>query len=404
MGMIETFRSVVQFRELELDPVARRLSTVANVEDLRAIAKKRLPSGVFDYIDGGADDELTLGENTSAFQKLRFEPRVLRDMSNLDTSTTIFGTKMAMPILLAPTGFGRIAHSQGELAVARAAARAGLPYGLSTMATRSIEEVAAVSDGPKWFQVYVWKDRGLVQEMVERAAAAGYEGLYLTVDTATLGRRERDVRRGFTLPPKIGLDTIVDGIKHPAWTKDFLSNDPITFANVVGMHDVDGTSAVSLAEHMHAQFDSALSWDDLAWLQSIWDGPIVVKGIQTVADAELAVKAGASGISLSNHGGRQLDGAPTPIELVEPVAQAVGGQTVIICDGGIRRGSDVVKALALGADAVSIGRPYFYALGAAGERGVDFVLDFFADGLERTMALTGCRTISDIDRNLVTWV
>lgn len=404
MGMIETFRSVVQFKKIDLDPVSRRLSGVADIGDMRKIAKSRLPHGVFDYIDGGAEDEITLAANSSAFAKLQFEPRVLRDVSHRDLSTTVFGTKMAMPVFIAPTGFGRIAHSQGELAVARAAKRAGIPYGLSTMATRSIEEVAAVSDGPKWFQVYTWKDRGLVESLVNRAAAAGYVGLYLTIDTAVLGKRERDHRRGLTLPPKIGLDTIVDGIIHPSWTLDFLQNEPITFANVVGQVEMDGTSAVELGSQVQAQFDESLSWDDVTWLASIWDGPIVLKGIQTVADAKLAVESGVAGISLSNHGGRQLDGAPTPIELVEPVAQAVGGQIEIICDGGIRRGSDVVKALALGASAVSIGRPYLYGLGAGGERGVDHVLDFFAEGISRTMALTGCRSIEEITRDLVTWI
>lgn len=403
MGMIETFRSVVQFKPIETDPVERRLSKAANVDDLRRIAKRRLPFGVFDYIDGGAEDERALTESVSAYKKIQFRPRILRDVSNIDTSTTLFGRTLPMPLILAPTGFSRIAHSQGELAVARAAARAGLPYGLSTMATRSIEEVAAVSDGPKWFQVYTWKDRGLVQELVERADEAGFEALELTVDTAMLGRRERDVRRGYTLPPKIGLGTIVDGAIHPGWTIDFLRNDPITFANVVGRHEDDGSSAVSLAEHVNAQFDAALSWDDVEWLASVWDKPIVLKGVQTVADAKQAVASGVAGIKLSNHGGRQLDDAPNVIELVEPVAQEIGGQIAIICEGGARRGSDIVKAIALGADAVAIGRPYLYALGAAGERGVDHLIGLFEDGLRRTMALTGARTIADIDRDLVTW-
>ncbi len=400
---VDTFRSVVQFKEFERDPVTRRLSKAADVSDLRSIAKRRLPRGIFDYIDGGAEDERTLDLNSSAFSKLEFRPRVLRDVSELDTSTTLFGKTIPSPLLFAATGFTRIADSQGELAVARAAARAGIPYGLSTMATRSIEEVAAVSSGPKWFQVYTWKDRGLVQSMVERAAEAGYEALTLTVDTAVLGRRERDVRRGYTLPPKIGLETIIDGIIHPAWTLDFLTNEPITFANVVGHDDEDGSTAVSLAEHVNRQFDQSLSWDDVEWLASIWDGPIVLKGIQTVADAKQAVASGVAGIALSNHGGRQLDDAPAPIELVEPVAQEVGGQIAIICEGGARRGSDIVKAVALGADAVSVGRPYLYAMGAAGERGVDWLIDFFDQGLRRTMALSGCRTIADIDRDLVVW-
>ena len=401
--MIETFRSVVRFKPIELDRVKRRLNGVATVDDLRAIARRRLPRGVFDYIDGGAEDERSMARNVSAFGRIEFRPRVLRDVSRIDPSTELFGRRLGFPLILAPTGFTRIANSQGELAVARAANRAGIPYSLSTVSTRSIEEVAAVSDGAKWFQVYTWRDRGLVRELVERSAAAGYDALWLTVDTAVLGRRERDVRRGFTLPPKIGLGTIFDGAFHPGWTLDFLRAEPITFSNVVNKGVDDGRTAVSLAGQVQSQFDPALSWEDVEWLRSIWDGPIVLKGIQTVADAKQAVAAGVAGIALSNHGGRQLDDAPTPIELVEPVAQEVGGQIAIICDGGIRRGSDIVKALALGADACSAGRAYLYALGAAGERGVDHVLGLLLDGVIRTMALSGCRTIGEIDRSLVAW-
>lgn len=404
MGMIETFRSVVQFRELELDSTKRRLSRSADVADLRRVAKRRLPFGVFDYIDGGAEDERTLGRNSSAFGRIEFRPRVLNDVSQIDTTTTLLGKPVPFPLALSPTGFTRIAHSQGELAVARAAQRAGIPYSLSTMGTRSIEEVAAVSAGAKWYQVYTWKDRGLVKDMIDRAAAAGYDALMLTVDTAVLGRRERDVRRGYTLPPKIGLDTILDGMIHPAWTKDFLTHEPITFANVPAESGAsDGSTAVDLAGFINSQFDQALSWSDVDWIRSVWPGPVILKGIQTVADAELAVKAGVQAVALSNHGGRQLDDAPTPIELVEPVAQAVGGQIEIICDGGVRRGSDIVKALALGATACSIGRPYLYALGAAGEAGVDHVLEFFRSGMVRTMQLSGSRSIDEITRDLVAW-
>jgi L-lactate dehydrogenase (cytochrome) len=403
MGMLRTFRSVVQFDSITLDPVERRLKKAACIDDYRRIAKRRLPFGVFDYIDGGAEDERTLARNVTTFADLEFKPRVLRDVSNIDTSTTIFGRPAAMPLILAPTGFTRIAHSQGELAVARAAAQAGVPWSLSTMGTRSIEEVAAVSDGEKWFQVYTWKDRGLVKDLINRAKASGFTAIWLTVDTAVLGRRERDVRRGMTLPPKVGLGTLVDGAIHPSWTIDFLRNDPITFANVVGKNVEDGSTAVSLAEHVARQFDQALSWDDIDWLRSIWDGPIVLKGIQAVADAKLAVAMGVEGIGLSNHGGRQLDDAPAPISLVEPVRQEIGDSGMIICDGGVRRGSDIVKALALGADAVSIGRPYFYALGAGGERGVAHMLGFMREGLERTMALSGVRSVQEIDRKLVRW-
>lgn len=401
MGMINTFRSVVRFQEFSADPIERRLRKMVTVEDCRRIARRRLPHGVFDYIDGGAEDERTMNHNSSAFAHYEFQPRVLRDVSSLDTSTTIFDRPASMPVILAPTGYTRIADSQGELAVARAAARAGVPYSLSTMGTRSIEEVAEVSDGDKWFQVYTWRDRPLVKELVERAKDAGYTALWLTVDTAVLGRRERDVRRGFTLPPKIGPGTLVDGAVHPGWTWDFLRNDPITFANVIGRHAQDGTTAISLAEKVANHFDQSLSWDDLDWLRSSWDGPLVLKGIQTVADAKQAVAVGVDGIGLSNHGGRQLDDAPAPLDLVEPVRDEIGDAATVICDGGIRRGSDIVKAIALGADAVTIGRPYLYALGAAGERGVDHILDFFRSGLERTMALTGARTIGEIDRSLV---
>jgi L-lactate dehydrogenase (cytochrome) len=401
MGMINTFRSVVRFDRITLDPVERRLKSAASVEDFRRIARRRLPRGVFDYIDGGADDERTLERNVAAFADYEFQPRILRDVSRLDTSTTILGRPADLPLILAPTGFTRIAHSQGELAVARAAARAGIPWSLSTMGTRSIEEVAAVSDGDKWFQVYTWRDRGLVKALLDRAASAGYTAVWLTVDTAVLGRRERDVRRGMTLPPKIGPGTIIDGAVHPAWTWDFLRNDPINFANVVGLSDEDGSSAVTLSEHMARQFDPALSWDDVDWLRTVWDGPIVLKGVQTVADAKQAAAMGVEGIGLSNHGGRQLDDAPTPIDLVEPVRDEIGDAATIICDGGVRRGSDIVKALALGADAVSMGRPYLYALGAAGERGVDQLLAFLREGMERTMALTGARSVAEIDRGLV---
>ena len=362
-----------------------------------------MPRGAFDYVDGAAEDERTLAQNSGAFGRIEFRPNVLRDVSEIDTTTSLFGKRLPMPLILAPTGYTRLTNSEGELAVARAAGRAGVPYSLSTMSTYNIEDVAAAAEGPKWFQVYTWKDRGLVKELVARAASAGYEALWLTVDTAVLGRRERDVRRGFSVPPEIGLGTIVDGILHPAWTLDFITSDPIVFANVVG-HEAHGSSdPIALADHVMQNFDQRLSWDDVEWLQSIWDGPLVLKGIQTVEDAQRAVQLGVQGIGLSNHGGRQLDDAPAPIELVEPVAQAIQGQAAVICDGGVRRGSDIVKALALGADACSIGRPYLYAMGAAGERGVDHVLQFFREGLERTMALTGRTSIAEIDRDLVRW-
>ncbi len=403
MSIINTFRETVRFQNVSLSPVERRLQRCVTVDDFRRIAKRRIPRGVFDYIDGGAEDERTLSGNSSSFSRLEWRPRVLRDVSRLDTTTTILGESLSMPLILAPTGYTRIADSQGELAVARAAERAGVPYSLSTMGTRSIEEVATVNGGNKWFQVYTWRDRGLVKELVQRSAAAGYTALWLTVDTAVLGRRERDVRRGFSLPPKIGLGTLLDGAVHPGWSWDFLRNDPIMFANLENSSVPDGSKPIALAEKVATQFDQALSWDDIDWLRSFWDGPIALKGVQTVADAKQAVVAGVDAIGLSNHGGRQLDDAPRPIELVEPVRQELQEQATIICDGGVRRGADIVKALALGADAVSIGRPYLYALAAAGEAGVDQMLSFMREGLERTMALNGCRSIAEIDREIVAW-
>ncbi len=401
LNPLKTLRSVVQFGRFETNPTERRLARAANVEDLRRIAKRRLPAGVFDYIDGAAEDERTLAANARAFADTTFRPRVLRGLTAIDTTTTVLGKPLDFPFILAPTGFTRIADAQGELAVARAAARAQLPYTLSTLSTRSIEEVRGVSDGRLWFQVYAWRDRGLVKEMIQRAADARYEALMLTVDTAVFGRRERDIRRGFSLPPKIGLRTFLDGAMHPAWTLSFLRNEPIRFANVIGRDIGDGASPVTLSDYVNSQFDPSLSWQDLVWLRSIWDGPIIVKGIQTVADAVIAADAGVEAIALSNHGGRQLDGAPAAFSLVAPVADAVGGRTEIICDGGIRRGSDIVKAIAAGATAAMAGRPYLYGLGAGGEHGVDRVLDWFRADLIRTMNLIGAANIATLDRSFI---
>ncbi len=392
---------LLRFRRPELSPTRRRIRKGVSGADLRAVARRRLPRGVFDYIDGGAEDEFTLVSNSGAYRRVTFRPRVLREMGKVDISSTLLGKPLPMPLVLAPTGFTRIADPAGELAVARAADRARLPNSLSTLGTRSIEEVAAVSSGRLWFQVYVWKDRDLVAEMVRRAAAAGYEALCLTVDTAVLGKRERDVRRGFTLPPKLGLSTILDGIAHPGWTWQVVRSDPILFANVAGRSVGDGAEAISLAEYVSNQMDPDVSWEDVAWLRSQWEGPIVLKGIQTVEDAVIAADEGVDAIALSNHGGRQLDSAPAPLDLLPSVSDAVGDRIEIICDGGIRRGSDIVKALALGATACMAGRAYLYGLGAAGEAGVDHVLDLLASDMRRTMALIGCNTVGELSRDYV---
>ena len=401
MGILRSLRSVARFDVPVLSRRTRRLNRAANIADLRLIAKRNLPGGIFDYIDGAAEDETTLARNSAGFAEYEFAPRILRDVATVDTSTVLLGRTLPSPIAFAPTGFTRIAHSQGELAVARVAATHGLPYCLSTLSTRSIEEVAQVSNGPKWFQVYVWRDRGMVRDMLDRAKVCGYEAIMLTVDTAVLGRRERDVRRGFTLPPKLGPGTIVDGILHPRWTLDFVSHEPITFANVARSSGKDGGTAVTLSDFISQQFDPALSWNDIEWFRAHWDGPIILKGVQTVDDAVIARTNGIDAVALSNHGGRQLDGAPTPVSLVSPVVQATNGSLPVICDGGVRRGSDIVKAIALGATAVTMGRSYLYGLGAAGEDGVGKALAMLQSEMVRAMQLSGVRTIGEIGPELV---
>lgn len=401
MGMFQTVRSVARFSPATFSRRQRRLTRAANIADLRLMAKAHLPHGIFDYIDGGAEDEITMRRNSDAFQRYSFVPRILRDVSDIDTSTTLLGRTLSSPIIFSPTGFTRIAHSQGELAVARVAARHGLPYCLSTLSTRSIEEVATVSNGPKWFQVYVWRDRELVRDMLSRAQNNGYDTIMLTVDTAVLGRRERDVRRGFTLPPTLGLGTLIDGVRHPSWTWDFVRHDPITFANISGAAGRSAGTAVTLSDFISDQFDPALSWEEIDWFRENWNGHIIVKGVQSVADAVTAHSVGVDAIALSNHGGRQLDGSPAPLDLIAPVAQATGGALPLICDGGVRRGSDIVKALALGATACTMGRSYLYGLGAAGEEGVEKALTMLTSELRRTMQLTGVRSIAEITPALV---
>ncbi len=396
--MLRTLRSVLRFRRRARTRAERLRAKAANIDDLRSLALRRLPSGVFNYIDGGAEDEVTMRANSAAFRRWNFAPRVLCDVSQVDTSTTLLGRRLPIPLVLAPAGFSRMPDPDGELAVARAAARAGLPYSLSTVATRSIEEVAAAADGCNWFQLYPLRDRELTRDLVRRAAGAGYQAMMPTVDMAVSGRRERDVRHGFTLPPQIGLGTILDGIRHPGWTWRFIRSEPIVFSNVIGRSAADGTTPVALADFINTQFDPGFSWQDVAWLRDVWQGALVLKGIQTVADARIAADHGCDAIVLSNHGGRQLDGAPPALDLVAPVADAVGDRVAVICDGGVRRGGDIVKALALGAHACMAGRAYLYGLGAGGEAGVDYAIELLAEEMHRTMALIGCTSVAQISR------
>ncbi len=292
MRIVDTLRSVLRFRRLELDPASRRLRSAVDVGDLRRLTRRRLPRGVFDYVDGGAEDELSLQRNVAAFRRVEFRPRVLQDVGGVDTSCQLLGRSLSVPLVLAPTGFTRIVVPDGELAVARAAARRGLPYTLSTLATRSIEEVAACCDGPKWFQVYVWRDRGMVRDMLDRAEESGYEAIMLTVDTPVLGRRERDVRHGFALPPSCRPTDVARRGPTPGLDVAFAS---VRIRSRLPMWLARGrrkcTSAVNLAEYINSQFDPSLSWRDLEWFRSVWAKPIVVKGVQSVDDAILAADA-----------------------------------------------------------------------------------------------------------------
>jgi len=416
MGLFSTLRSVVALRKFDFNGRRRRLAKCGDIDDVRRLAKRNLPGGVFDYFDGAAETEWSMANNSAAFERVHLTPRVLVDVSQIDTSVTVMGTRMPYPFAFSPTGFTRIATSAGETAVARVAARHGVPYTLSTLGTRSIEEVAAarasvttaaarasVATGataalasPLWYQLYVWKDRGLSRELVQRAKAAGYQAIMVTVDTAVFGRRNRDVRRGFTLPPKIGLETFIDGVRHPRWTLDFITHEPITFSAVSGRGDVDGSTAITLSDYVNSQFDASLSWRDLDWVRSESGLPIMLKGIQSVDDALRARSEGVEAIALSNHGGRQYDGSPAPIELLPRVMDTVGDGIEVLVDGGVRRGSDVVKACALGARAVMFGRPYLYGLGAAGELGVEWVINYFTAGVKRTMALVGATDVASL--------
>ncbi len=377
------------------------LANSHSIEDLRRRAKKRLPTAVFDYLDGGAEDEVTLRGNRAAFDDLALVPRVMRDVSNIDMATTVGPCELEWPVVCAPTGFTRMFHPDGERAVARAAKAAGCAYCLSTMGTTSIEDVAAASDGPLWFQLYVWNDRDLCDELVARAKAATYEVLCLTVDAPVLGRRERDLRNGLTIPPKANLRTILDGARRPQWWWGFLRSEELTFANVAG-HAPEGTGSRGVANYLNSNFDPSLNWDHAARVAEQWRGPWAIKGIQCGEDAARAVDLGAQIVIVSNHGGRQLDHSRPSLNVVPEVVDAVGDRAAVMMDGGIRRGTDIVKALALGADAVMIGRPYLYGLAVGGEAGVARALAMLRTELASAMALTGARSVKEISAEMVT--
>lgn len=386
---------MLQPAPLVLDPVDRRLARAATIADLRTLARRRAPRAVFDYTDGAAEAELSLRRARAAFARVEFVPRVLRDVSTVDTSTTMLGVRSALPLALAPTGFTRMMHTEGESAVARVAQRSGIPYGLSTMGTTSIEALAAASpDVRRWFQLYLWRDRAASAELVDRAAAAGYEALMLTVDTPVAGARLRDVHNGLTIPPRLRLKTFVDGAMHPAWWFDLLTTEPLQFATLSHFR---GT----VAELVNQMFDPALVFEDLAWLRSQWRGPLIVKGILGAEDAAGVVECGVDAVVVSNHGGRQLDRAPTPLEQLPSIVDAVGDRAEVYLDTGVLSGADVVAAVAMGARGCLVGRAYLYGLMAGGERGVARAVEILAAEVRRTMQLLGVSAVDQLGRQHV---
>lgn len=378
-----------------LDPTDRRLGRAHTIADLRAIAARRLPRAVFDYTDGAAEQEISLRRARESFARVEFHPRVLRDVSTADTGTTVFGRRWPLPFALAPTGFTRMMHHEGERAAARAAQRAGVTFTLSTMGTTSIEQVAdEAPDAYKWFQLYVWRDRAAGKDLIERARAAGFEALVLTVDTAVAGARMRDVRNGLTIPPALTPSTVLDAAVHPTWWFNLLTTEPLAFAS---LHEWHGT----VAELVDAMFDPSVTFADIEWLRAAWPGPLLLKGIHTVEDARAAVDHGADGIIISAHGGRQLDRAAAPLEVLPSIVDAVGDRAEILLDTGIMNGGDIVAALALGAKACLVGRAFLYGLMAGGERGVDRAITILTEEMTRTLRLLGVPSIRELNSSHV---
>ena len=373
----------------------RRLARVRNIDDLRALARVSVPRTVFDLIDGAANDEIALARNRQGFRDLHLYPRSFIDVSTIDLSTEVLGTRVSMPILGAPTGLSGLAHADGEVALARACHAAGSIYTLSSMASYSIEELARMAPGPKWFQLYLWKDLGFIRELLQRAQESGYLAVVVTADVPRAGRRERDQRNGFTIPPRLTVRSLMGGVRHPRWSASFVKHERFVIAT---MPAAGGTQkAVNLADFVTTQFDASVTWERLEWLREHWAGNLVVKGLMHPDDARRAARIGVDAIVVSNHGGRQLDDAPSSIAMLPRVVDAVSGAADVLLDSGIRRGSDVLKALALGARACLVGRPLLYGLAAAGEPGVARALGLLQAELETAMALTGAKSIEDLD-------
>jgi L-lactate dehydrogenase (cytochrome) len=394
-----TRRRIPRWRDLQpylrtgpirFDPVERRLASAPTIWDLRTVARRHVPRAVFDYTDGAAETETSLRRSREVFTRIEFVPSVLRDVSQVDPSTTILGRRSALPLAFAPTGFTRLMHEAGEPAVARVAGRLGIPYALSTLGTTSPEDLAAAApDTDRWFQLYIWNDRDAVIDLVRRAQAASFSTLVLTVDVPVAGARLRDVHNGFTIPPTLSARTLIDIGLHPGWWFDKLTTDPLRFAV---FSETQGT----VADLINRVFDPTITIADFAWLRDAWDGPIVIKGIQTVADARAVVDAGADALIVSNHGGRQLDRAPTPLEQLPAIAAAVGDRAEVYLDGGVLSGADVAAGVALGARAVLVGRAYLYGLMAGGERGVARAGELLRKEFVRTMQLLGVRSVAEL--------
>lgn len=378
---------------------AMRLAKVTCIEDLRQIHKRRVPKAFFDYLDRGSYSEETYRANSDDFKRLKLRQRVLKDVSQRDLRTTIVGQRASLPLMLAPVGLAGLQHVDGEIHACRAAQAAGIPYTLSIMAICSMEIVAAQVEHPFWFQLTILKDRGFVKSLIDRAAAVKCSAIVLTVDLPVLGQRHADIKNGMTIPPKWSVGKFFDFATKPAWVFSVMQSDRRTFGNLVG----NGSSGAieSLAQWTASQFDAGLKWEDVEWVRRLWPGKLIIKGISDPEDAREAVRVGADGIIVSNHGGRQLDGGRSTIAALPDVVQAVGSEIEVFMDGGVRSGQDVLRALALGARACMIGRAYVYGLGAAGEMGVSKAINLIRSELDVSMGLCGVTRVQDIDRRVL---
>ena len=377
----------------------RRVQNCHNVEDMRQLAKQRLPGPIFHYIDGAADDEVTYRRNTAAYEDSDLIPNVLADVETIDMSVTVMGCKLEMPIFCSPTALQRLFHHDGERAVARAAEKFGTMFGVSSLGTVSVEEIGAIINSPKMFQLYFHKDRGLTNAMIERVKEAKFDAVALTVDTITGGNRERDLRTGFTSPPRMTLSSMVSFALHPRWAFNYVTHEKFELPQLKDHVEVGSNVAISVGDYFSTMLDQSMNWDDAEAVRKNWGGEFCLKGVMSAADARRAVDIGATAIMVSNHGGRQLDGSRSPFDQISEIVDAVGDKLDVICDGGIRRGTHVLKALAAGAKACSGGRMYLYALAAAGQPGVEKALGNMREEIERDMKLMGVTKVSDLSRD-----